>query len=251
MSEDEGTNQDGGEGIAPTEPSETPRHTKTQERRKTYIEILKADRLYSEVSKILLWTDPVRSGLIFGVINTFYVLLEFFDYTVVTLVSYLALALALVCFSYANFVILKAKWVQGRDVENPFLDRFKNTNFRIPQQTIEGHLTTITDLTNLTIDNLRDVFYCTDNARTGLWILYFYLAATVGSWFGGATLLYLDALVAFIWPRLYQEKQKEIDHYYAIALVEADKYFQLALSKLPPAVTARFPALAARGKKDN
>jgi len=252
MSDTEETQVEGNTPAPEIEPIETTRQTKrTHETRKTYLEILKADSWYSEASKIFLWTDPVRSGLIFGVINTFYVLLEFFDYTVVTLVSYLAFALALVCFSYANFVILKAKWVQGKEVENPFLERFKNTTFRIPSDTVQQHLNTAVDLINLTIDELRDVFYCTDNARTGLWLFYFYLAATIGGWFGGETLLYLASLDAFIWPRLYKEKKKEIDQYYGIAVKEADKYSQLALSKLPPAVTARFPILAAREKKDN
>lgn len=51
------------------------------------------------------------------------------------------------------------------------------------------------------------------------------------------------ALVLFIWPRLYEEKQKEIDHYYALAMANVEKYIQLGLSKLPPAVTNKFPAL--------
>jgi len=219
--------------------------------RKTYCSILKADPLYDEVSRTLHWKDPLRTGLIFGILNLFYLLHEFYDYTVVTLVSYLALALAVVTWSYANFVVLKAKWVQGKVAENPFKERFKNENFHIPAKTIEKHLNTVVDLINLTIDSLRDVFYATDNFKTALWAFYFYVAATVGDWIGGATLMYLVCLVSFIWPRLYVEKKKEIDHFSTIALVESDKYFQLALSKLPPAVTQRFPALAPRDKKKN
>jgi len=218
---------------------------------KTYVEILKADPLYTPVFQILHWKDPVRSGLLFGVINTFYLLLEYFDYTVVTLVSYLALALALVCFSYANFVVLKAKWLQGKDVENPFRARFQNVKFHIPREAVQTHLNTVVDLVNLTVDNVKGVFYATDNTRTALWILYFYITAIVGDWFGGATLLYLVSLVAFVWPRLYQEKKNEIDHFSGLALVEAKKYLHLALSKLPPAVTERFPALAVGEKKNN
>jgi len=148
-------------------------------------------------------------------------------------------------------VVLKAKWIQGKDVENPFKERFKNIKFHVPPKTIEQHLNTIVELTNLTIDHLRDIFYCTSNTRTALWIVYFYIMATIGSWFGGETLLYLDSLVLFIWPRLYQEKQKDIDHIFNVAMVEADKYLQIALSKLPPAVTARFPMLSPKEKKNN
>jgi len=222
---------------------------KISEVKKTFISIIKADSMYNEASKIFLWTDLVRTGLIFGVINAFYFLLEFYDYTVVTLISYLALALALVCFSYTNFVILKSKWIQGKEAENPFLERFKNIKFHISPQSVSQHCNTIVDILNLAIDNMREIFYCINNTKTGLWIFYFYLIATVGSWFGGATLLYLISLILFIWPRLYQEKQKEIDHFYGIALTETDKYLQLALSKIPPNISARFPLLAPREKK--
>jgi len=221
------------------------------EDKKTYASIIKADPLYSDVSKIVHWREPIRTGLIFGIFNFFYFLYEFYEYTILTLVAYLALAVTLVSLSYANFVVLKAKWVQGKQVENPFKERFRNIKFHVPRQTVEQHLNTIVDLINHTIDQLRDVFYATDNLLTLQWALYFYVAATIGGWFGGATLIYFGSFVLFVWPRLYEEKQKEIDHFYGIAKVEADKYIQLGLSKLPPAVTERFPALAARDKKTN
>jgi len=250
MSDDE--NREVQEEIgAPQEPQED-NHPSTKakgEPQKTYISILKADPLYNEVSQILHWKDPVRTGLIFGIINLFYVLHECYDYTFLTLISYLALALAVVTMSYANFVVWKARWVQGKEVENPFTERFKNENFHIAPQTVEKHLNTVVDLVNLTVDHLRDVFYAADNLKTALWAFYFYVTATIGEWFEGATILYLVTLISFIWPRLYTEKKKEIDHMYSVALVECDKYLQLALSKLPPAVIARFPFLAPKDKK--
>jgi len=234
--------------TAPDEPQEI-NATKTSPKR-TIISIIKSDPWYNDVSKIAQWKEPIKTGLIFGIINFFYLLHEFYDYTVLTLSCYLALALTLVCFSYANFVILKAKWIQGKQVENPFKERFKNVKFHISSKTVEQHLNTVVDLINLTMDNLRDVFYVTDNLLTLKWALYFYIGAYFGDWFGGATLLYLVTLVVFIWPRLYEEKQKEIDHYYGVALVEMDKYVQLGLTKLPPSVTDRFPMLLPRDKKD-
>jgi len=137
----------------------------------------------------------------------------------------------------------------GGNAENPFIERFKNIQFKISKQTVENHLNTVVDLVNLTSEKLKQVFYATDNLLTLQWILYFYIAATIGTWFGGATLLYLASLGLFLWPRLYEEKQKEIDLYYGKAKVEADKYVQLGLSKLPPAVHQKFPALAPRNDK--
>jgi len=230
---------------APQEPREV---TTSKTEKKSVIGIIKSDPWYSDVSKIVHWREPIKTGLIFAIINFFYLLHEFYDYTLITLACYLALALNLVCFSYANFVILKAKWVQGKQAENPFKSKMINLN--IPPSTVKAHLDTIVDLLNLAIDKLRDVFYVTDNLVTLQWALYFYIGAVIGDWFGFATLLYLDSLVLFIWPRLYEEKQKEIDHYFSICMVQIDKYIQLGLSKLPPAVTERFPMLVPRDKKN-
>jgi hypothetical protein len=237
------------ESVPPQEPDERTAPV-TPGERKSVVAILKADPWYNDVQQLVLWKDPVRSGVVFGIINFFYFLIHFYDYTVVTLLAYLGLSLSLVTLAYANFVVLKAKWVQGKTVENPFKERFKDAKFHISKKTVEQHLNTVVDIVNVEIDHLREVFYATDSLLTLQCALYFYLAATIGGWFSGATLLYLASLVVFLWPKLYQEKKKEIDHFYGIAKVEADKYFQLALEKLPPAVHQRFPALAPKEKKN-
>lgn len=211
--------------------------------RKTVYSILKANPAYNEVSKFVHWRDPIRTGLFFGIFNCFYLLLTWREYTVVSLLSYMALALLLVCFAYANFVVLKAKWIQGKQVENPFMERFEGATFHVPRECAEQHLDTILELVNVSIDRSRDVFYCTNNVLSAKYALYFYILATLGTWFSGATLVYLAALGLFIWPRLYEEKHKEIDQLYDLAKSHAEKYIQLGLSKLPPAVTNKFPAL--------
>jgi len=248
MSEDE-TRDIQEEMVPPQEPQETPVTKKSNEPSKTFFGILKADPSYPHLANILLWKDPVKTGLLFGIIVVFYLLNQFYDYTVITLLSYLALSLAVTTLGYANFIVLKAKWLTGKVVENPFIERFKDENFHVSPQLVEEHLNSCVNLIDFTVDQLKDVFYATNNLRTALWAFYFYLIATIGQWFEGATILFVVTFVSFTWPRFYMEKQKEVDHYYSIALVEADKYFQMALSKLPPAVTDRFPMLAPKKNK--
>eukprot|EP01114_Cavostelium_apophysatum_P024188 TRINITY_DN93_c0_g1_i1.p1 TRINITY_DN93_c0_g1~~TRINITY_DN93_c0_g1_i1.p1 ORF type:complete len:277 (+),score=55.38 TRINITY_DN93_c0_g1_i1:119-949(+) len=217
--------------------------SKEVEAARSYVSILKSDPLYGEVQKILLWRDPVKTGLLFGIFNFFFFLSTWAEYSFVTIVSYLLLTLLCICFGYSNYVVQKATWFQGKRVENPFTERFKDAKFHVSRETVDKHLTTVLDLTNTTIDKFRDVFYCNDNFLSLRFAAYFYLAATIGNWFSGATLVYLVSLGAFVWPRLYEEKQKEIDQFYGIAVAQADTYYKLALSKLPPAVTQRFPQL--------
>jgi len=210
---------------------------------KNYLAIISSDPFFGEASRIVHWRDPVKTGLLFGIFNFFFFLSTFAEYSLLTMFSYLLLALVGICFGYSNYVVLKASWLQGKRVENPFKERFKDATFHISRQTAEQHLTTVLDIVNLTIDNLREVFYCTDTLLSLRFALYCYLGATIGNWFSGPTLLYLGMLFSFIWFRLYEEKQKEIDQFYNIAKSQANVYFQLAISKLPPAVTARFPQL--------
>lgn len=223
-----------------TATSDEPRELMAAER---YLSIIKANPIYHDSAKVLHWRDPVKTGLIFGIFNFFFFLYTWADYSLLTIVSYLLLTLLAISFGFSNYVVLKASWLQGKRVENPFQERFKNVNFRVSREAIEKHADTVLDVTNTTIDLLREVFYCTDNFLSLRFVFYFYLGATVGNWFGGATLVYLAVLGFFIWPRLYEEKKKEIDHFYGIAKTQATIYFHLALSKLPPAVTARFPGL--------
>lgn len=58
----------------------------------------------------------------------------------------------------------------------------------------------------------------------------------VGSWFSGLTILYLITLVAFVWPRLYEEKHAEIDHFVQVASTKAAEQVGQVAQKLPPAV---------------
>jgi len=228
--------------IKPTE-SSTKEVREVKKNAKTYLAIISSDPLFPEASKVVHWRDPVKTGLLFGIFNFFFFLSTFAEYSLLTIFSYLLLTLLSICFGYSNYVVLKASWLQGKRVDNPFKERFKDATFHVSRQTAEQHLTTILDLVNLTIDNLREVFYCTDSLLSLRFALYFYLGATIGNWFSGPTLLYLGMLFSFVWFRLYEEKQKEIDQFYHIAQTQASGYLQLAVSKLPPAIGARFPQL--------
>jgi len=203
-------------------------------RRKKCCEILKANPLYPNVSAILHWRDPVKSGLLFGILNLFYILVAWCDYSVITLVSYSLLTLLVVCLSYVLFVVQKARFLQGRTVANPFQERWGAGNFRISRATAEQHLDTVVELINSEVECAQEVFYCTNLVRSLQYVGVFYLAAVVGNWFSGWTLTELAVIAAFVWPRTYEMKKKEIDQLYALAQQKFNVYLELVLSKLPP-----------------
>lgn len=203
---------------------------------KSVISILRANPLYPKVSAVLHWRDPVNSALVFGVLSSIYILLDWFDYTVLTLVSYLLFCLLAVCFGYAQFVHFRATWVQGQVAQNPFVQNFKGVDFHVPKEVATQHLNTVLDIVNLTVDRFTEVYFITNSILALKYLAYFYVLASVGEWFSGLTLFFLGTVVAFVWPRTYEEKKKEIDHGVELAKAEYKKYSALAVSKLPPAV---------------
>jgi hypothetical protein len=48
-------------------------------------------------------------------------------------------------------------------------------------------------------------------------------------------------LIAFVWPRLYQEKQKEIDTVAEKVVDEANRLYDQVKTKLPPNVKDKLP----------
>jgi len=215
--------------------------------RKTYLSIVRASPLYVDASKLFHWRDPVKSGLLFGMLNLFYYELYFEDYTLLTLVSYILLALLVLSFGFVQYVVLKARYLQGRNVDNPFKARFKNSTFHVSRSTIVQHVDTVLDLLNLTIDLVREVYYCTNFFLSLQAAFFLYLVATVGGWFCGLTLVYLVLLGFFVWPRLYEEKHTEIDQIwgqvYVVASTQLDNALKVGLSKIPPVVFEKFPFL--------
>jgi len=219
----------------------------TPKERKTYFSIARASPIYVDASKLFHWRDPIKSGLLFGMLNLFYYELYFEDYTLVTLMSYILLALLVISFGFVQYVVLKARYLQGRNVDNPFKARFKNSTFHVSRNTIVEHVDTVLDLINLTIDLVRDVYYCTNLSLSLQAAFFLYLVSTVGGWFSGLTLAYLVLLGFFIWPRLYEEKQQEINQMYTmvytIVSTNLDNALRVGISKVPPVVFEKFPFL--------
>jgi len=205
--------------------------------------ILRKNPLFPKASALFHWQDPTRTGAVFGSLTLVYLLVNFFEYSFLTVFGYAAATLTLACIVYANFVILRAQYGQGKTVENPFKELFNQRNFQLSKADAEPHFDTVLELTNLAAARLREIFFVTNNVLSLQSLALFYFAAVFGKFFGDFTVVYLAFLGLFVWPRLYQEKHNEIDALYAKAQTEANKYQQLALSKVPPALQQKFAFL--------
>jgi hypothetical protein len=196
-----------------------------------FVDALKKSPFYSHVSSILHWNDPVQSALLFGIGNFFFFLITCGGYTVLSLFAYLALALLFVAGVYANGTLLRA-YLKKEKYENPFSAKLKNP-YVLTEADIKPHVDAFVGVANDFIHLTRHAIYFTDTVFSVKIAVIVWFVALVGSLFSGVVLLYGIFLAAFVWPRIYQEKQADIDRVYNIALTHLNQYYDLVLSKLP------------------
>jgi len=196
-----------------------------------FVTPLKSSPFFQQVSALLHWNDPVQSALVFGIGNFFFFLITYGEYSVLTLFSYLAMALIFVCGAYVYGTMLRAHFKKEK-AENPFQAKLNNP-FVASKFSLEPHADSIIGLINDAAHLWRSVLYFTESSFSlkvafALWVL-----SVLGKVFSGLTLLYMTFLTAFIWPRIYQEKQAQIDEAYALAAGKINQYVSLAMSHLP------------------
>lgn len=226
------TNEPCADGDAPASSKEqTSEPIRQRKGTKPFLEALRSSPMYNQVSGILHWQDPVQSLLLFGIGHFFFFLITYGEYSVLTLLSYLALALIAICGVYANGAMIVARFKKER-VENPFLSKINNPTV-VDKFSLEAHGDAVIGVINDTLELTRSVLYFTDNlfslkVAALLWVL-----SVLGKLFSGTTLLYLAFLSAFVWPRVYREKKAQIDNAYELVSSKVDLYVGLVSSKIP------------------
>jgi len=192
---------------------------------------LTSNPLWRDVSYLIHWVDPVRSVLVFGILNFLFFLVSFGGYTALTLYSYSLLTLLAAALVYSQGSILWARLVQGRNIENPLLQKWRVS--QVSRVVLEKHIDSINQLVNALIEISMDVFLCGDVlfSLKSAGLLYF--LSRVGGWFEGITLLWILTLVVFVWPRFYVEKKSDVDKVVGLVNAQITTYTALVKSKIP------------------
>jgi len=196
-----------------------------------FVTALRSNLWYAEVSSILHWHEPVQSAILFVIGNLFFFLITVGEYSVLTLTSYLALSLVLVCCVYANATMLRAYW-KKENVVNPFSAKLKNPWY-MSNDSLEPHAESIIGVVNDFLRLTRAILYSGDYLLSLKAAVFLWFLAIIGSWFSGMTLLYMSFLAAFVWPRIYSEKQVQIDHVYNLVCDKVHHHVTSVLSRIP------------------
>jgi len=187
---------------------------------------LQEDPLYQTIADVVYWRDPIRSGLVFAILSLGWFLVAIAEYSVVTLVGYLYLALFAV-----SFALVQYSNVTGKG--HPLRNRLGQIDDLISRQGV-GHLAeTAHKVFDVQLRLARDALFFTDVAHSLKALGLTALILILGSVFTIPTLVYIKAVLLFLIPRVYEEKKALIDGLYAQALAAAHEKLGPVLSKVP------------------
>jgi len=196
-----------------------------------FIDALKKSPAYSHVISIIYWNDPIQSALLFGIGNFFFFLITYGEYTVLSLLAYLLLSLLFVAGVYTNGTWLRASFTNEK-YENPFSAKLKNP-YVLHETELKPHVEALVALLNDLTHLACHALYWTDPVFSAKISVIVWFLAIMGNTFSGVFLLYGLFLASFVWPRIYQEKQAEIDRVYDNVVKHASQYYNLVCSKVP------------------
>ncbi|XP_069750330.1 uncharacterized protein [Narcine bancroftii] len=169
-----------------------------------------AERLSrTTVKDLVYWSDPKKTGAVFGLTLTLLVSLAVFS--VVSVLAYLVLALLSVTISFRIYKsVIQA--VQKTNDGNPFRV-YLEQDISLSADTFRKYCDTALAHVNYALKYLLQLFLVQDLVDSLKLVVLMWLMTYVGAVFNGLTLLILVVLLTFSIPAVYKKYQTEIDHY--------------------------------------
>lgn len=189
------------------------------------------------VESVLMWEQPVTSGLALASITAAFFLLEKSGFTLIALTANILLVAVLGVFVWSNVATvlnLPPPPVQSIEID---VDQAKLLAEKVATSA------------NSVLASICAVLTGKDAASTLKLAGILYAIAKVGSYFHSATLLYLIALCFFSLPKVYVLKKKQIDEAVAIAAEYVNKYYAIVKAAVMEKVKALKPKPKEESKK--
>jgi len=194
------------------------------------LKILQNHPLYPAAVELTQWTDPVRSGLFFAILNITMALLTYGEYTV------LSLFFSVVFYMISGSLVYTLFMRQFKKVNDPMGDRFKDSDFTISQQFFQDHANTVYRLIEDCRKYLKDVCYGKNYWNTLKAVISFFFISLFSDFIFCSCTLWFALDVAFVFPKVYSMQQKKFDDLYLLAQDKATTTFNQAWEKTPPVV---------------
>ncbi|XP_007462164.1 PREDICTED: reticulon-3 isoform X3 [Lipotes vexillifer] len=183
----------------------------------------------SQVHDLIFWRDVKKTGFVFG--TTLIMLLSLAAFSVISVVSYLILALLSVTISFRVYKsVIQA--VQKSEEGHPF-KAYLDVDITLSSEAFHNYVNAAMVHINRALKLMIRLFLVEDLVDSLKLAVFMWLMTYVGAVFNGITLLILAELLIFSVPVVYEKYKIQIDHYVGIARDQTKSIVEKIQAKLP------------------
>ncbi|KAJ7307217.1 hypothetical protein JRQ81_009210 [Phrynocephalus forsythii] len=184
------------------------------------------------VHDLIFWRDVKKTGLVFS--TTLILLLSLAAFSVISVVSYLILALLSVTISFRVYKsVIQA--VQKSEDGHPF-KAYLDVDITLSSEAFHNYVSSAMVHVNRALRLIMRLFLVEDLVDSLKLAVVMWLMTYVGAIFNGITLLILGELLVFSLPVVYEKYKTQIDHYVGIARDQIKSLMTKIQAKVPGAV---------------
>ncbi|XP_053133707.1 reticulon-3 isoform X2 [Hemicordylus capensis] len=184
------------------------------------------------VRDLIFWRDVKKTGLVFS--TTLILLLSLAAFSVISVVSYLILALLSVTISFRVYKsVIQA--VQKSEEGHPF-KAYLDVDVALSSEAFHNYVSSAMVHVNQALKLIMRLFLVEDLVDSLKLAVVMWLMTYVGAIFNGITLLILAELLVFSVPVVYEKYKTQIDHYVGIARDQIKSFTTKVQAKLPGVV---------------
>ncbi|XP_030017552.1 reticulon-3 isoform X2 [Sphaeramia orbicularis] len=194
--------------------------------------VLTAILTHLSVKDLIHWRDPKKSGVVFGL--TMLLLLSLAAFSVISVVSYLLLALLCVTITFRIYKSV-VQAVQKSSEGHPF-KALIDKDVSIPPETFRKHVDASLTYINRALKQMSRLFLVEDLVDSLKLAVVMWLLTYVGAVFNGITILILADILLFAVPPIYEKNKTQIDQYIDLVRTQVNTTIAKLQEKLPGAV---------------
>ncbi|CAM9319183.1 unnamed protein product, partial [Lampetra planeri] len=194
--------------------------------------VLTAVLTHLSVKDLIHWRDPKKSGVVFGV--SMLLLLSLAAFSVISVVSYLLLALLCVTITFRIYKSV-VQAVQKSNDGHPF-KALIDKDVSIPPENFRKHVDVSLTYINRALKQMSRLFLVEDLVDSLKLAVVMWLLTYVGAVFNGITILILADILLFAVPPIYEKNKTQIDQYIDIARTQINSTMAKLQEKLPGAM---------------
>jgi hypothetical protein len=193
---------------------------------------IKEQNLHPQVIRLIYWVELQRTTGVFGGVLLLLLALRF--YPLIGVVMTFALSLLVVAFLYRiGMTIVKA--VQKTSAEHPFKHLLEE-KIEISEESMQFWSSKARVSINEGIRQTQSLFLVKDTVASLKAMIIFWLTSYIASCIYFLTLCIIGTVVVFTVPKLYEEKQNEIDQVFTLAMEKSSLLCGMIEAKLPEKV---------------